>query len=212
MYSFKLANKIRTKLLLFVDEEIRTKANNILSLNKMKDNNGSICEIRTKEELFSSIQKNQVLDINKNNNLNSSPELQFKAYSKFQRKIKANIDSKFKTQKSIIDESKNNEIYYKNQKYCKHINKRQASQILYRKVIKDKRQNPKEYLKKLCGSLINRSALNRYYSKVKIPKKSKITKSPKSKKLTKKIENKKEPNQPLNNIDSFRIILFALDD
>ena len=37
-YSFKLANKIRTKLLLFVDEEMRKKINIIHSLNKTKVN------------------------------------------------------------------------------------------------------------------------------------------------------------------------------
>ena len=210
-YSSKLANKIRTKLLLFIDKEIRTKPNNILYLNKTKNNNGSICQIKTKEELFSSTQKK--LGTNRISNLNSSPELQFKACCKFRRQIKVNIESKFKQQKSNIEDSKNNETYSKNQKYFSDDNKRKASQIFLKKIVKHNRPNSKEYLKKLCKNLINRPTSNKYYFKSKISKKATVySKSPKSKKIPKNIELKKEPNQSLNNIGSFRIILFALDD
>ena len=60
-YSFKLANKIRTKILLFIDEEIRTKENNNLCLNKARNNFSRIYKIINQKESFSYSQKDDIL-------------------------------------------------------------------------------------------------------------------------------------------------------
>ena len=56
-YSLRLANKIRTKLLLFVDEEMRAKANNNPSKNKTKKKFNPIGEIKTDVKHFLILKK-----------------------------------------------------------------------------------------------------------------------------------------------------------
>ena len=202
-YCFSLANKVRTKLLLFTDKEMRTKPNNIIFVNKNKDNTSSICEIKTQVESFSNIREHGFLFSNKTNSLNSFPTLKLNAYSKFKSQKKPNINSKFQSSKNLLVDLKISDVFSKNQKYFNQNYKKQNKKMTFNKCNKNKKRNSKEYLKKLCRNLVNKPKLNKYYhSKPKIPKKS-----IKSKELKKNVENKKL----LNNIGSFKIILFACD-
>ena len=208
-YSFKLANKIRTKLLLYIDEEIRTKANNILFLNQIKDNSTSIYEIRTKEESFSN---SQVYDISSFNR-NSIPEISLNNYCKFESHLTACSSSKIQSQNSIIENSKNNDFHSKKQKYFYHSNKKKPNKTLFKASVKNKKENSKEYLKNLCQNLINKSELNKYYqSNSKIRKKTRIyIESPKKKHLKRYSEKRKILKPPSINASSFKILLFACD-
>ena len=124
-----------------------------------------------------------------------------------------NINSKFNSQKIIIEDAKNNVIYSKNQKYFYHSSKKQNNKIPLKKIIKNKKRKSKEYLRNLCKNLINKSKLFKYYrSNTIIPKKPKINaESLKSKRFKKHIEKKTLLEQSSNNINSFKIILFACD-
>ena len=212
-YSFNLANKIRTKLLLFTDEEMRSKKSNISSLSKIKDNYNTFGEINTQEVSFSNTQKDDILYFNKKSNLDSSPKFLLNTYCKCRSQIEPIINSEFKKHKSIIENPKSNGIYLKNQKYLYKSHKKQNNKMIFSKAIKHKKQRAKEYLNNLCKNLINKSQFNGYYhSNSNIPKKPKISiKSPKSKQLKKNVEKKKELEQSSNNICSFKIILFACD-
>ena len=207
-YSIKLANKIRTKLLLFIDKEIRTKADNIYYLNEIKDNNSSICEIRTKEESFSSTQPYNTSDFNRN----SVPELPLYKFSKFESRLTACSSSQFQFKDSIKETSISNDFYSKNRKHYFQNNKKQTNKILLKKIIKSKKEKSKDYLKNLCRNLINRSKSNKYYqSNSKILKKTKTyTKSPQKKRL-KRYSGNKLLKQPSINVSSFKILLFACD-
>ena len=201
-YSFKLANKIRTKLLLFIDEELRTKENSILLLNKIKDNFNPIDEIIiTQEESFSNVQKKDIVDFNKINNLNSSPKLLLNAYCNFRSRLKSTIKSKIQSQKIVIENLNNNHICLKKQNYFYQSYKKQTIKKQFKKV-KDKQSNPKEYLKYLYRSLSNR---------LKSKKHKTYEKSPKSKELKKNIIKKKAFGQSSTDDNSFKIILFACD-
>ena len=218
-YSFKLANKIRTKLLLFIDEEIRTKVNNASSSNKSKENFNSICEIKTQEESFSHIQKETFSYIQENNifHLNTTKihnffmETQFNTFCKLKSHLESRNNFKYRTQKTI-EESKNNDVYSKNKKRFYQTYKKNTTKKSIKKFIKNKKRNAKEYLKNLCRDLTNKLEFSKYFnSDSKIQKKSKIYgKSPRSKQLKKDIEKKETLNQS-NSIDSFKIILIACD-
>ena len=210
--SFKLANKIRTKLLLFIDEEIRKKANNI-SLNKTEDNYNLICKIKTQEESFSNNKEDNILYFNKIDYLNSPSKLLLSNYYKFRTKMKTRISYKFQSPKNIIEDLKNNDIYSKDKKHFYKSHECQIINISLNKVNKNKKLKPKEYLKFLCRNFIKKSGLDKYYqSNSKIPRKAKISsKSPKLKQFEKNIEKRKTVKQKSNNINSFKIILFACD-
>ena len=210
-YSFKLANKIRTKLLLFTDKEIRTQANSILSLNKVMDNY-PVWEIKTQEESFSNTQKDDVSHFNKTPYLYSSPKILLNVYHIFQNQLKPNISSRFHSPNKIIENSKINDIFSKNKKNIYQSYKNQCSEILFSNVVNKKRK-PKEYLKILCSSLINKSKLNKYYlSNLNVPKKPIIyEKSPKLKPSNKNIEKRKTIQHQHNKVNSFKIMLFACD-
>ena len=212
-YSFKLANKIRTKLLLFTDKEIRTQANNILPLNKEKDNHHPLWEIKTQEESFSNIQKDDVSNFNKTPYLYSSPKLLLNAYHIFQNQLKPNISSRFHSPNKIIKNSRNNDIFISNnKKYIYQSYKNKCSELLLTKVVNRKRKS-KEYLKILCSNLINKSKLNKYYlSNLNVPKQPIIyEKSPKLKSSNKNIEKRKTVKHQHNKVNSFKIMLFACD-
>ena len=212
-YSFKLANKIRTRLLLFIDEEMRAKTSNIISVNKNKNNYNSICEIRTYEESFSSAKKDDISYFNKNNNTNHSPKFQFNTYNTFRSHLNTNISPEYQTQKNSIEDIKNSGSCSKNKKYFYQSYKKQNNKMIFKKNIKNAKQKPKEYLKNLCKNLIIKSEFDKYYKYYSYAtKKSKIyVKSPKSKPLKKNVEKREELDQSSNNIGSFKIILFTCD-
>ena len=147
-YSFKLANKIRTKLLLFVDEEMRKKINIIHSLNKTKDNYNPIGEIITQEESFSHIQKETFSYIQENNifHLNTTKihnffmETQFNTFCKLKSHLESRNNFKYRTQKTI-EESKNNDVYSKNKKRFYQTYKKNTTKKSIKKFIKNKKRN-----------------------------------------------------------------------
>ena len=211
-YSLRLANKIRTKLLLFVDEEMRAKANNNPSKNKTKKKFNPIGEIKTDEETFSNTQEDNIIYFHKMTNLNPSPKSLLNTYCKLRNKIEQPIIcSKFKSENSVRENPKNNDISSNNSKYLYQSYKKKTNKLTFKKINKNKKRKSKEYLKNLCKNLINKSKLNKYrHSNTTIPKKMDIyVKSPKSKRLNKKIEKNKTLDQSSNNIDSFQIILFV---
>ena len=211
-YSFKLANQIRTKLLLFIDEEMRIKINTSHYSNKINKNFYSICEIRTQEESFSNTQDDVIIHLNKIKVRNSFSELQLKTHYKFQSHLKSKTGLKYHKQKTITDSPKNSDINSKNKKCFYQKNKKQIKRPL-KTIIKNKKRNAKEYLKNLYLNLLNNTGLRKYYhSNLQTSKNLNIyKKSPKLKKLKKNYVKRKALRQSPIDVYSFNIKLIPCD-
>ena len=72
--------------------------------------------------------------------------------------MKSNIFSKFKSSKNIIEDFKISDICSENQN-----DKFQTSKKIIKKENREKKPNPKEYLKNLNKNLVNRPGLNKLY-------------------------------------------------
>ena len=216
-YSYTLANKIRTNLLLFIDREIRTKISNKNKIQNYYNNN---LQTVNEEYIYSNNQKNP---------LNNHPQIPKINIIKVDSQVKTPCIEKYCSQaiektlpklslqkqpKPIHSSFENIYVELGNKKYKRKNEHKLSSAMIYLKDASYKKSS-KIYLTDLCNSLISKTVLRKNVStkKAQIIKKKKVTKPiKKQKKIYKMSENNCNKNilrQSSSSIDSIKLIVFG---